>query len=203
MPQPLIENHGIDLVNALLVPLALAASVGVLLSIYTGLVASRVFAFFQLRGRAIYWSVEIIGLMHERNQSYGEFALALLLKTAPLSADFTTHGHVAASKTILRISRKVNIEAASICGAEIAKDESVIRDAKAPRDFAVRISNYYKTLEVLKIEMEQMKPNYWAILTPQFFPRYIGATRSKSFFDEIAVRRSDCGDCCENCNKTV
>lgn len=183
------------------VPLLLALTIGVLLSIYTGLVASRMFAFLQVRAKAVMWGVDIVGVLGSRYRTYGEFQNALIACSGVV-AELASLGHYSASNLIHAEMDAYLRTAAAMCGVALDRNWQPKGDAFVPVGFNDRLLALHRERWERMQQIAAITPNYEAIVTPEPFPVYIGDPRhvGRSAF---SGRRSDCGNCCENCNRTI
>jgi hypothetical protein len=96
----LFEWKPIDMANAIVVPVVLMLTLGAALAIYTGLIATRVFAFFQLRARAVAWVFELRDVLIEEHETPHDFSMKLGHATQGIILEFRSLGHSKADALI-------------------------------------------------------------------------------------------------------
>jgi len=221
-----VEFHKIDLVNAI--------AVALLLAIYTGLVASRIFAFYQLRYKSIIWLYELMDYFDENVPSPHDFQWKLTQRSYPTVLELKALGHDAAALKIGGIIQNLIEYTATACRVPITAGRIPDLPAVCPK--AMTEALRFQVRLFLKSGLDDwlgmlgsMTPNIWPIITPNPFPNYIlfdghfiglnvprkswlEVTRlriAKAFrvppryVLSLGGRRSDCGNCCENCNRTI
>jgi hypothetical protein len=209
-------------------------ALGIPLALYTGLVASRVFAFFQARYRTMQWIVGAQNFFSRDFASPHDLNFALVAECHPIISELKALGHDKASlrvagiwnefiKVIAQTFRVAydrpqipNLPTEASPAAMLLLKRNLLQFANAHRDAQFEI-------------VSTLKPNLWPLITPHPFPNYVSfrgkligmmvprhsplqviwaelkAGQVKEVRDmlELAGRRSDCGNCCENCKRTI
>lgn len=213
----------IDLVNAVLI--------GAPMALYTGLVASRIFAFYQARYRAVLWLYHAPEFINGNFQSPHDIAWKLSHDVIPVVLELKALGHDRASLTVAQFSDELLNVTAAACGV---RHENNFPDLPitAERVPLIRLELHRhldsRTHEVAG-SFSAMAPNLWPLFTPIPFPNYITfrghvigllvprlswlrvrwlilagkLPAEPRTLLEFAGRRSDCGNCCINCNRVM
>lgn len=178
MSQPLSEWKPIDATNAIVVPLFLMLTIGVLLAIYTGIIATRVFAFFQIRAKAVSWVFNLREVMVEDHASPHDFSMKLGQATQGIILEFRSLGHENAAALLGDIFKAYLLKTAEVCGIPVpphgipAFPDTVRPEVWQQRFWAIR-DLYSKRLNDDAAAISGVRPSISAILSPLWFPDYI------------------------------
>lgn len=179
MHEQVARWESIDLTNGVAIPLLLTLTIGFVLAIYTGLVATRVFAFFQLRAKAVSWVFELRDVLIEDHESPHDFSMKLGHATQGIMLEFRSLGHDKAAALIGSIFSAYLEKTAQVCGVPVPPS--------GVPDFTTNISHplvwmeqfwivrafYSSRLEDDAAAISQVRPSINAILSLHLFPDYI------------------------------
>ncbi len=191
----IIENHGIDLVNAVAVPFVVSLVVGIPLAIYAGLVGSRLVGFYETRTAAVQELMFLPRALSEAG-NIRKANLRLAEMWAATRVAFNGQNQAEASAVLDRLNREAIgfYRHAFLTQMSLAEINAVMGDAQAmseERWFSMScgiIEQNTIGLNQLR-EIESLEPNYSVIFEVPTLGRWL--------------RRSDCGDCCSNCKRVL
>jgi hypothetical protein len=88
---------------------------GVPLALYTGLVASRIFAFYRARYRSVLWFYDLSGLLRQDFSNPHDFVWKLLQHGQPIAIELKAQGHDSASLAVSNVMHSFVAVAAQVC----------------------------------------------------------------------------------------
>lgn len=164
------------------------------LALYTGLVASRIFAFFQMRYKAVQWIFDLQELMTSAHLSPQAFSIALGRRTQPIIVEFRALGHIEASYMIADIFQRHLHQLATLCGVAIPDNKmpdlpgDIMTSQNAETQsrwvenmWAVR-NLYASNLADDANRLASVEFSRWAIVTPNPFPKYLSFGQGVGLF---------------------
>lgn len=166
----------IDWTNAVAVPLLL----GLPLAIYAGLIASRIFAFYQVRAKAVHWMLGLGGFFREEFPSPHEFSVKLGQSTQGIMLELRAYGHEEAAQQIGVIFLLYLKECAKLVGVPVPS--SGIPNFTSPLPeviWRLRLADL-RDFFLARVggdiaHVATLKPNTWALLTLNPFPDCLSA----------------------------
>ena len=179
MPEPIAKWESIDLTNGVVLPLFLMLTVGFVLAIYTGLVATRVFAFFQLRAKAVSWVFELRDVLIEDHETPHDFSMKLGHATQGIILEFRSLGHDKADALIGSIFSAYLEKTAQVCGVPVppsgvpAFPTTVAHPLLWMDQFWAVREFYSGRLNADAAAISRVRPSIKAILSLHLFPDYI------------------------------
>lgn len=175
----------IDWTNGFWMPLAMACTIGVALSIYTGLLASRLFAFFQVRGKSVNWLFDLGAFFGTDHQSPHDFSIKLGQATYGIMNEMRGLGHENAKQHMASIFRAYLVRCSELLGVgwpneglpefpDFAGDLDPRSGARLAWMIRMdHLRNYYRVrLGSDAAKLASLWPNLGALLNPWPFPNY-------------------------------
>ena len=168
----------IDWTNGVALPLIMSFTVGVALAIYTGLIASRIFAFFQARYKAAIWVYALSDIFSEDGLGPHDFSIKLGKAVQPLMTEFRALGHENAVIQLGEIFSAYLGKIAQLLSVPMPKSQMPEFPSTLPpliqMQFSAAMCHYYE-LRFAKDTacIASLKPNLWALVTPRPFPNYV------------------------------
>jgi hypothetical protein len=197
MPWSAVYFAEIDWTNAVLIPILTSITVGIPLAIYTGVVTTRLMSFNVAKAEAIQTVMELPVKLRGAGDPYqAEQILRVLFLGIRnrLNADrhyeaadaLLIHNEVLERRALkfildgLNEEEKASIRESRHVGMDMPRWREIMG-----RDFWGSDQSAFDAL----IPIHRLRPNYLRTFAIARIP-------------QVAVR-SDCGDCCENCNRTL
>lgn len=183
----------IDWVNAVVIPILLLVTIGLLLSVYAGLVASRAIAFYQARYKAVIWFSGLRGAIGSRHASPHDFLVAFSDDLAPLLTEFRALGHEDALQTLKSLVDGYLEAASQIAGVENNQNTMpqlpTRTDPVAAEAFMLGMRKYHLShLDESIVTIAAIGPRVTAVLSLVPFPNYL--TFRDKFIGLLTRRRS-------------
>ncbi len=170
----------IDWTNAVKIPLVMDVTIGLLLSIYTGLIASRIFAFFQVRAKAVTWIFELGAFFGEEYPSPHDFSIKLGQATFGIMLEMRGLGHERAKHKIGNMFKAYLRRCAELVRVPIPNSD--LPEFPQQNEISgliwcscmANLRGFYREqLGANAASIAALKPNGWALITPRPFPNYM------------------------------
>lgn len=190
--EQLLEPHGVDPVNAIIIPVIVALAVGIPLAVYTGVISSRLQTFKEIRIAALTEFVAIDPkLIASANKFEFSTTLSMLWKAQEVA--FIAERHFAAAESLNKLGDSYRKSYRKGVYSRFTKDElndldRVSRDRWATQivEFAYEDSSRQQHV---RETIENMKPDYGVIFEIPSLARWL--------------RRSDCCETCKSHQRPV
>ncbi len=184
----LCEWHKIDVVNAVIIPLLLALSVGVVIAIYTAYLSTRWFSFRQQIGAAMIEQNNFpLTLMKTPNMKEGKVAVHTMLIGPRLALNFD--GQHQAAKRLQQIAREEErffLQCIKDISSERGKPEAAFEDDAQWKSLAIDYLQRTKTRVMPLVEaIYYTKPNFMVLM---------GLPTLDNWLNRASSRRNGSGD---------
>lgn len=194
----------IDWTNAVIIPIL----IGIPLAIYTGLVATRVFAFFQMRYRAVTWLYELKEVLEpnkdrqtkedfmrgtsEQYPGPHDFIMAVGQSALPLLVEIRALGHEKLRQHVAAVYSRFQSRAAELLHVPLLDNAlPQFPEVLSPLpwlEFMDSMRQFHlASLRESLVQLTTTKPDRWSLLAPTLFPNYLS---SGTDFDGLLIARS-------------
>jgi hypothetical protein len=169
-------DQPIDYFNAILVPVILMLALGIPLSIYTGMVATRAFAFLQLRYRAAQWPITLSDTL-KRAESPHDAHIEMMHQIHALTFELRALGHTKAAWQVAQCFSNYTgllcgIFRVTFDGQNVPTLPSVIESSVWNQTRLIFLNSTVNTVNAEIAKLCAIEPNIWPLLTPRLFPNY-------------------------------
>lgn len=147
-------------------------------SIYTGLVASRMYAFYQLRHRALVWYNRLPEVLSSVCDSPADLMRRFGTVSLPVISELKAMGHEKASLTVARLHHDIIANIARFFDVDVPNNEfPKVPDTADPVSMSslqlALMRKFSADSASVRTTLAGLKPNPWPLITPVPFPDYL------------------------------